>query len=66
MNRKRIIWLSVVAFALLLLYYLYGGSQPPASQQPLGRLNNSNLLSLKDSFNQSANCVRLLVLVSPT
>ncbi len=66
MNRKRIILLSLIAVVPLFLYYLYGGSQTPAGQQPLTRLDDSNLISLKDSFNQSAGSVRLLVLVSPT
>ncbi len=66
MNRKKAAFLAVVVIAVFLIYYLYGGSTTPAGQQPLVRLNNSNLSSLKDAFNGSANSVRVLVLVSPT
>ncbi len=65
-RRKGIIFGSVVAFVFLVFYYLYGGSTAPKGQQPLVRLNSSNLASLKDAFNGSASSVRLLVLVSPT
>ncbi len=65
-RRKGIIFGSVAAFAVLVFYYLYGGSTAPEGQQPLVRLNSSNLASLKGAFNGSANSVRLFVLVSPT
>ena len=65
-RRKQAIFGSVVVFAVLVVYYLYGGSTVPKGQQPLVRLDNSNLPSLKDAFNGSASSVRLLVLVSPT
>jgi hypothetical protein len=65
-RRKGIIFGSVAVFAFLVFYYLYGGSTAPEGQQLLVRLNSSNLRSLKDAFNGSANSVRLLVLVSPT
>ncbi len=66
MNRKKAAFLAVVVIAVFLIYYLYGGSTTPTGQQPLVRLNNSNLSSLKDAFNGSVNSVRVLILVSPT
>jgi len=66
MNRKKAAFLAVVVIAVFLIYYLYGGSTTPRGQQPLVRLNNSNLSSLKDAFNGSVNSVRVLILVSPT
>ena len=66
MSRKRIVGLCMAAVALLVFYYFYGGSTVPEGQQPLVRVNSSNIAALKDSFNSSANSVRLLVLVSPT
>jgi hypothetical protein len=66
MRRKRIIFVSLAAIAFLVFYYFYGGSTVPNGQQPLVRLNSSNVGSLKDAFNESGNSVRLLVLVSPT
>lgn len=66
MTPKRIIGFSLAALLLLIFFYLYGGSTVPQGQQPLVRLNSSNIGALKDSFNASANSVRLLVLVSPT
>ncbi len=67
MKRRLLIILSIVIVGLgLLAYYLYGGSTVPAGQQPLVRLNETNLLSLKDSFNASANSVGVIVMLSPT
>jgi len=69
MKRSHIV-LSVLAAAGFLIfyifYYLYGGSATPKGQQPLVSLNGSNLSSLKDAFNGSANSVRVLVMLSPT
>lgn len=67
MKRVLIIVLAIAAIGIgLLAYYLYGGSTVPNGQQPLVRLTDSNLLSLKDSFNGSANSVRVIVMLSPT
>lgn len=67
MKRRLIIILAILGICLgLLAYYLYGGSTVPNSQQPLVRLSESNFSSLKDSFNSSANSVRVIVMLSPT
>ncbi len=65
--RKVIIAASVaIAIVLLLAFYFFWGSSVPKGQQPLVRLNNSNISSLKDAFNASGNDVRLIVMLSPT
>jgi hypothetical protein len=67
MKRKGIILGSILAaIVFLAFYYFYWGSTVPKGQQPLVSLNSSNVASLKDSFNGSANSVRLLVMLSPT
>jgi len=66
MKNKRIVLIGLVALVLLAFYYFYGGSTAPSGQPPLVRLNSSNVASLRDEFNGSANSVRLLVLLSPT
>ena len=69
MKRKRIILLLVavvIAAALLAVYYFYLGSTVPNGQQPLMRLNSSNIGSLKNAFNESANSIRVIVMLSPT
>ena len=69
MKRKRIIYgllVVVIAVALLLVYYFCLGSSAPAGQQPLGRLDNSNIESLKQSFNESKDSIRVMVMLSPT
>ncbi|MGH9929993.1 MAG: hypothetical protein ACREA9_12335 [Pyrinomonadaceae bacterium] len=69
MKRKKIIYglVGIVGAGLLLLVaYLYLGSTAPAGQQPLVRLDNSNIDSLKKSFNESADSVRVIVMLSPT
>lgn len=67
MKKFMIIILAIVAVFLgVLALYLYAGSTVPAGQQPLARLNESNFSSLKDAFNESANSVRVIVMLSPT
>lgn len=67
MKRRLIIIFAIMALGLgLLAYYLYGGSTVPNGQQPLVRLTDSNISSLKDSFNSSADSVRVIVMLSPT
>ena len=67
MKRRLIVILAIVAIGLgLLAFYLYGGSTVPNGQQALVRLNDANISSLKDSFNSSANSVRVIVMLSPT
>ena len=69
MRRKRIIYGSIaiaVAVVVLIAAYLYLGSTVPVGQQPLVRLDNSNIDSLKKSFNESADSVRVMVMLAPT
>ncbi len=69
MKRKHVIYglMAVVgAIVLFVVYYLYFGSTVPTGQQPLVRLDNSNIESLKKSFNGSAGSVRVMVMLSPT
>jgi len=56
----------VIAVALLLVYYFYLGSAAPAGQEPLVRLDGSNIESLKQLFNESKDSVRVMVMLSPT
>jgi hypothetical protein len=68
-KRKPIIYgivAVVIAVALLLVYYFYLGSSVPAGQQPLVRLDTSNIESLKQSFNDSKDSIRVMVMLSPT
>lgn len=67
MKRKGIIIGSVLAVILFaLFYYFYLGSTVPNGQQPLVYLNSTNVTSLKDAFNSTANSVRVIVMLSPT
>ena len=69
MKRQRIILILVavvVAAALLAVYYFYLGSTVPNGQQPLVRLNSSNVGSLKNTFNEVSDSVRVIVMLSPT
>jgi len=66
-KRKVVITLPIVIAAVVLLYfYFFWGSNVPKGQQPLVRLDSSNITSLKDAFNSSSNDVRLIVMLSPT
>ena len=69
MKRKHVSYglLAVIgAILLFVVYYLYLGSTVPVGQRPLVRLNASNFDSLKKSFNESADSVRIVVMLSPT
>ena len=67
MKRTGIIIGSVLAVILFaLFYYFYLGSTVPKGQQALVYLNSTNVSSLKDAFNSSANSVRVIVMLSPT
>ena len=67
MKRKGIILVSLLAaIAFIVIYYFYLGSAVPKGQPALVSLNSSNVASLKDAFNGSANSVRLVVMLSPT
>ncbi|HJP93876.1 MAG TPA: hypothetical protein VJ875_18100 [Pyrinomonadaceae bacterium] len=69
MKARRIIYIALVAALALVLFavlYLYVGGSVPAGQQPLVHLNPSNFDSLKKSFNESADSVRVMVMLSPT
>jgi len=52
--------------ALLLVWYFYLGSSAPTGQQPLVRLDASNIESLKQAFNDAKDSVRVMVMLSPT
>jgi hypothetical protein len=69
MRRKHVIYALVAAAGAMLLflfYSLYLGSTVPDGQQPIVHLNDSNVDSLKKSFNESADSVRVMVMLSPT
>ena len=66
MSRTIIIRVVLVTILMFLVVYLYAGSAVPSGQQPLMRLDSSNIASFKGTFNRSADSVRILVLLSPT
>lgn len=66
MKGRWIVFGCVVAVLFLIFSYSFGGSDVPNGQQPLVRLNSSNVATLKETFNASGDTVRLLVLLSPT
>src|SRR5262249_640773 len=56
----------VIAVALLLVYYFYLGSSVPTGQQPLARLDSSNIESFTQSFNQSNDSLPPLAILPST
>jgi hypothetical protein len=66
MNRKRVLLFSALVIVFGALYYFYGSSSAPKGQPPLVSLREKNFSSLKDAFNQSADYVRIVVMLSPT
>jgi hypothetical protein len=66
MKSKPRILVGLAGVAVLVVYYVYGGSTVPEGQPALVRLNSSNVASLEEEFNKSSNSIRLLVMLSPT
>jgi hypothetical protein len=67
MKRKiLILGFALVAVAFVMFYYLRSEGSAPKGQQPLVRLDSSNVVDLKEAFNGAANSVRVVVMLSPT
>lgn len=66
---KRTIAILALAAAVVLgvvAYAEYAPRETPPGQPPLGRLHASNLDTLQQAFNDAAEQVRVLTLLSPT
>jgi hypothetical protein len=66
MSQKRVLFITALVILFGVVYYFYGGSSAPKGQPPLVSLREENFSSLKDTFNQSADYVRIVVMLSPT
>ncbi len=60
--------IAVVAAAALAVagWYYYGGRSTPAGQPPLTTIDGEASEALRVQFNQAANQVRVVLLLSPT
>jgi hypothetical protein len=56
----------VIAAFVALAWYAWGPSHTPQGQPPLTSLASDNIASFKDSFNDAADRVRIVLLLSPT
>ncbi len=60
----------LVAFAAIVLAvavrYYFTGHQVPAGQSSLSDLTRDSLTALKRDFNSTPDCVRIILLLSPT
>jgi len=56
----------VVALLLAAFFYLYGGSQAPAGQQPLQGVTAQSVGEIKNAFNAASGETRIVLLLSPT
>lgn len=54
------------AVALVVVWYFWGWSRTPKGQPALTSLTPSNHNQFKDEFNNSADRIRLVLLLSPT
>jgi hypothetical protein len=65
--KKSIAILAASAVVLLLVaVYLWGPSKVPPGQQPLLVLSEANFTQFEEAFDQHADSLRLVVLLSPT
>jgi len=56
----------VVALLLAAFFYLYGGSQAPAGQQPLQGVTAQSVGEIKNAFKAASGETRIVLLLSPT
>jgi hypothetical protein len=67
MKRRTTVRLAVPAIlAALAAWYFLAGHTTPAGQPPLATLTSESWSIFKTEFNESADYVRLVVLLSPT
>lgn len=63
---KHIILPLVVVLALVAYWYYWGSSRTPPGQPPLTSLTPNNLDQFQHAFNDTADHIRVVLLVSPT
>jgi hypothetical protein len=66
LNPKYILRLVIALLAVGMYWYYWGSSRTPPSQPPLTSLTPSNLDQFQRVFNDAADRVRLVLLLSPT
>lgn len=66
MKRKWFVAVIVIAAFGALAWYAWGPSYTPNGQPPLRSLANNDISAFKDSFNDAADRVRIVLLLSPT
>ena len=67
MTTRRLSWISALAaLALAFGWYLFAARYTPEGQPPLATVQPASLESLRSDFNQHADSVRIIALLSPT
>jgi hypothetical protein len=67
MTKRRLLWISpLAAIVLAFAWYLFAPRYTPAGQPPLATVQQGSLGALRADFNQHADKVRVIVLLSPT
>ena len=66
MKRRWFVAVVVIAAFGALAWYAWGPSHTPNGQPPLRTLANNDIYAFKDSFNDAADRVRIVLLLSPT
>lgn len=65
--KKRLLLIVALAAALVAAgYWVYAPQTTPAGQPPLAVLSPENLAEFQEQFNDSADRIRVLALLSPT
>jgi hypothetical protein len=66
-TRRRILWLAILlAIATTVAYVRFVRPEAPAGQPPLTTIDAAALQTLRTEFNEAADKVRIIVLLSPT
>ncbi|HLM99896.1 MAG TPA: hypothetical protein VK335_11465 [Bryobacteraceae bacterium] len=66
MKLKYLAGAAATVILLVLLIYVYAGSQAPQGQPPLQTLTVQNISEIRNQFNAAKDDVRVLLLLSPT
>jgi hypothetical protein len=66
LKRSRVLICLLAAIALAFGWYLLAARHTPAGQPPLTTVQQESIAALRADFNQHADKVRIIVLLSPT
>jgi hypothetical protein len=65
-KRRTVVVVALVVVLVATIWYAFAGHEAPAGQPPLAELSATTLQDLQKEFNQHADEMRVILLLSPT